>query len=94
MVSVPSGGQQVTGSTPGTTEYQVSDGIELAAGTASYQGGQAVIEPQPGFAGADGTVTVGIDFQPTSYVAGMYMGDIDSDTTDDSAAFTIPAYGS
>lgn len=94
VVSVPSGWHQVTSSTPGATEYQISDGIELAGGTASSQGGQAVVEPQPGFAGADGTVTVGIDFQPTSYVAGMYMGEIDSDTTNDTATFTIPAYGS
>ena len=56
--------------------------------------GDAIVEPQPGFAGADGAFTVGIDDEPPSTFAGMSMGDVDSNATNDTATFAIPAFGS
>lgn len=52
-----------------------------------------IIEPQPGFAGGDATPTVGIDNESAADFSGLF-GDIDSDTTNDVATFSIPVFGS
>lgn len=95
VVSVPSNWQQVPNSTPGVSEYQVTtEAIEVPANGGLYNAGTAIVQPQPGFAGDTGAFTVGINDQPPSAFAGMYMGAIDSDASNDTTTFAIPAFGS
>ena len=82
-------------STPGVSEYRIStEAVEVPAGGAICNAGQAVVEPQPGFAGADGTFTVSVDNEPPSTFAGMFTGDFDSNASNDTTTFAIPAFGS
>lgn len=94
VVSVPSGWQQVPNSTPGVSEYQFIAGIELAPDTGDPFAGSALVQPQPGFAGANGTFTIGVNNQPPSAFAGSFIGNIDSNPANDTVTFAIPAFGS
>lgn len=100
--SVPSSWTPVVSGAPdynatgqaGYSEYQFNGGIGLAAnaqaGTAT-DSGLLIIQAQPGFAGGNGVLTVGVDQASATAVASLF-GDIDSDTSNDTATIAIPAY--
>lgn len=75
---------------PGYSEYWFNAGIEMGSGG---QGGSAsgnlIIQPQAGFTGGQATLTVGVNQQPATLFTAF--GNIDSDPTNDTVSFDIPA---
>lgn len=78
---------------PGYSEYAFNAGISLAGGGQYTDGspGQVVLEAEPGFAGGSGTVTVNVN-RGALGAYGARFGTIDSDPTNDTTTFDIPAY--
>ena len=75
-----------------TFEASISLGAGQTAGLSSAAP-PPLVEPQPGFAGGDATLTAGVDFESAADFCALF-GNIDSDTSDDTTAFAIPAFGS
>ena len=94
VTNVPNNWQQVANSTPGVTEYQFNAGNHIPTGSGIYGGSVPIVVPQPGFAGGDGTFTVGINNQPATAFANAGIGNVDTDPSNDTTTFAIPAYGS
>jgi hypothetical protein len=94
VTNVPNSWQQVANSTPGVTEYQFNAGVAVPAGSGIYGGSAPIVVPQPGFAGDNGTFTVGINNQPATAFANTFIGNVDTEPSNDTTTFAIPAYGS
>jgi hypothetical protein len=94
VTNVPNNWQQVANSTAGISEYQFNAGIDVPTGSGIYGGSAPIVVPQPGFAGGDGTFTVGINNQPATAFANTFIGNVDTNPSNDTTTFAIPAYGS
>jgi hypothetical protein len=81
---------------PGYSVYRFNIGIEVASGgsaSGSANPPNPLVEPQPGFTGGNATLSLTINGESASLFGGLF-GNIDSDTSNDTATFAIPAYGS
>lgn len=79
----------------GYTEYQFTAGIQVAAGSSALSFPDVpVITTQPGFAGGTGTISVSVNGLAPSGWLNPYFGNIDSNPSNDTMTFNVPAYGS
>lgn len=79
---------------PGYSEYEYGAGSTLAEGQVAGLGnaGNVIIQPDSGFTGGDGTITTEINNVPTANF--NIFGDFDTDPSNDTTSFAIPAYDS
>jgi hypothetical protein len=75
---------------PGYQEYWFNGGIEMGAGGQSLSGsGNLILQPEAGYPGGTGTLTVGVNQLPaTDYTL---FGTLDSNPANDTVTFDIPA---
>lgn len=74
---------------PGYSEYWFNAGIELAPGGQGGSSESLIIQPEAGFTGGQATLTVGVNQQSATLFT--MFGNLDSDPTNDTVSYDIPA---